>query len=295
MDLTPQQIIELINNSKSYIEVFTDLSNYNTTFVNYIRMIHPDHCKEEGSKEASSKLLSFKSEIEKGKTHEDDCGKITYFPFYCVIEGEERLLRLSIKNYNILMSFKDKKGENLKKYLPKSMEMLEKEKLKVTFNERSIPLSSLGTLPQEHGNWLLSRMLEFIALLRGLGYCHNGINLDSVYLSPNIHGIQIVSFYHMCKVNSPLKTISGKYKSLYPYDVFVKKKSVPSIDIELCKRIICIILGDSTGGINLRKTHNKDFVNFLLTYDKREPFDVFRNYRDLLNKNFKKQFHILNI
>ena len=148
----PQQVIDLINNSKSYVEVFTDLDQYNSTFIEYIRIIHPDHCKLDGSKEASSKLISFKNEIERGRVHEDDCGKITYFPLYCIIEGKENLLRLSLNNYSTLMSFKDKKGEHLKKYLPKSMEMVEKGKLKVVFNKRSIPLSSTGILLSWTGN-----------------------------------------------------------------------------------------------------------------------------------------------
>ena len=50
-------IIEKINNSKTFSEIFSDLSNWATEYKQYAKQIHPDICKEIGAKDALSKLI----------------------------------------------------------------------------------------------------------------------------------------------------------------------------------------------------------------------------------------------
>lgn len=293
--MTPQQIIEIVNNAKSYVEVFPDLFNYKTTFVEYIKQIHTDVCKLEGADKASSKLIEFKDLIENGKEHKDDAGIVTYFPDHCLIKGDKKLLKVSLDNYKKLVSFKSTNDLPFRKYLPKQIEF-EGDNLKISFDKRAIPLSFVGKLPQEHVNWILSRLLEICGWFDKIGYSHAGLNLDSVYIVPENHGIMIVSFYHLTKIEQNLKTISGRYKSFYPYIIFAQKKATSFIDIELSKRIATFLLGDPSGnGTMLLKTFNKDFINFLLTYDTRDSFCILKTYRELLNKNFEKKFYSLII
>jgi len=293
---TPQQIIELIINAKSYVDVFENLDNYDITFTEYIKLIHPDLCKLPNANDATVKLNKFKTDIEKGKVYKDDAGIVTYFPFYCIMEGNSDLLRKSLSNYQMLLKFNSTDDLHFHKYLPKEMKM-ENDKLKISFEHRAVPLSSIKILPQEHVNWVLSRLLEIIGWLEQKGYCHAGINLDSVYIVPETHGIILTSFYHLTKEGQNLKTISGRYKSFYPHVVFIQKTAGSFIDIELSKRVAAFLLGDTSGnGTVLRKTHNIDFINFLLTYDvKKSSFHIFKEYRNMLQKNFEKKFHKLNI
>ena len=295
MNKTPQQIIDLVNNSKSYIEVFEDLSTYDLTFIDYVKLIHPDLCKLPGAQEATAKLNKFKEDVEKGRIYKDDAGIVTSFPLSCTISGKEDLLRKSLDNYKTLLKFNSSKDEHFHKYLPKNI-VLKDEKLNISFEHRAIPLSSVGILPQEHVNWILNRLLEFLTWLHNKGYSHSGINLDSVFIVPETHGIQVVSFYHMNKLGQSLKTISGRYKHFYPYIVFCDKTATSFTDIELSKRTAAVLLGDvSATGNLLKKTHNKDFVEFLLTYDIKDSFEVLKSYKELLSKNFEKKFFKLNI
>jgi len=134
MNKTPQQIIDLVNNSKSYIEVFEDLSTYDLTFIDYVKLIHPDLCKLPGAQEATAKLNKFKEDVEKGRTYNDDAGIVTSFPLSCTIFGKEDLLRKSLDNYKTLLKFNSSKDEHFHKYLPKNI-VLKDEKLNISFEQ----------------------------------------------------------------------------------------------------------------------------------------------------------------
>ena len=289
MTSTITNIIQKINKSKTFTEVFTDLSNWLAEYKQYAKQIHPDVCHEAGAKDALSKLNVYKDELEKGKTHIDDAGTITYKVCKTTIEGNKPVLEFSLKNFNKLLSYKDKMDLDFQRYIPKSAK-LDNTTLAFEHTLRCIPLSSVGTLPQAHVNWILSRMLEFIAYINKKGFVHAGINPDSVYVEPINHGINVISFYHMTQLNKKLGTASGKYLYMYPDHVKVDKLAKPDIDIELCKRTAIYLLGDKSGiGTCLRKTHSIPFLDFI---NKRhtDPVDAFMDFRKMLDNHFEKKF-----
>ncbi|HSY75882.1 MAG TPA: hypothetical protein VK890_03430, partial [Bacteroidia bacterium] len=68
-----------------------------------------------------------------------------------------------------------------------------------------------------------------------------------------------------------------------------------AVDLEMVKRVAIYLLGDQSGlGVKLRKTHNADFINFLIKRDD-DPYNTYKEYRELLKKNFESKFHVLNI
>ena len=68
------------------------------------------------------------------------------------------------------------------------------------------------------------------------------------------------------------------------------------IDVELAKRTIAYLGGDKSGlGLMFKKTHNKDWVDFIIKFHNEDTFLVFQKYRELLDKNFEKKFHKLDI
>jgi hypothetical protein len=138
-------------------------------------------------------------------------------------------------------------------------------------------------------------MLEFSAWLHQSGFSHNGINPESIFIVPETHGIICVSFYHLTKLHSGLSTISAKYRTFYPANVFDNKIAASNIDIELSKRTAIYVLGDKSGnGIMLKKTHNEDFMDFVIKQHY-HSYPAFKEYRDLLSKNFPKKFYLLNL
>lgn len=292
MTLTISETISKINKAKSFTEVFTNLSNWLVEYKQYAKQIHPDICSLPGAPEALTKLNSYKDELEKGKDHMDDAGKVHYTISKCSITGDKNVLNQSLYNYNTLLSFKEKMDIDFQRYIPKSSSLTTTDisKLEFNFNLRCVPLCELGTLPQGHVNWLLSRMLEFAAYIYKKGYSHAGINPESVYVEPVNHGINVISYYHMTKLGSKLGTASGKHLYMYPEHVRTDKIATPDIDVELCKRTAIYLLGDKSGiGTSLRKTHNVHFLDFINKRHK-NAIDAFLDYRAMLDKHFEKKF-----
>lgn len=290
-----EEIIEKILKSDSVVDVFYDVNDYKAVYKNFIKLIHPDICKLPRAAEASEKLNKFKHELETGKVHNDDAGVVTYKLKTVTISGNKDLLKKSLDNYKYLMSLTDTASKNFQKYIPASGRLISETELEFTLSHRAVPLSSLGILEQKHVNWILSRMFEFTAWINQTKHSHAGINPESVYIMPENHGMACISFYHMTKLGSPLKTVSAQYKNFYPAQVFVNKKSESNIDVELSKRTAVFLLGDKSGsGVLLRKTHNNEIIDFL----QKQCYETDKNfieYRELLKKHFTTEFHKLNV
>jgi len=295
---TTHETIEKILKSKSPIELFGSLQNWKDTYKEYLTQVHPDKCSLPLAKEAMVKLNNYKDDFEKGKKHKDDAGIITYKLNSLEIIGDEALLKKSLANFNILQLCRDPRFDFFKKYLPLNMRLLSDNELEINLADRSIPLSSLpNPLPAEHATWILNRMIEFSAGLNQIGYIHAGITPESVYIVPETHGIVIISFYHLTKINSRLKTISSKYANFYPQDILQHKTATTNIDTDLAKRNCIYMLGDKSGsGVKLRKDKNTapELLNFLQK-SSLSTYNVGQEYLVLLKKLFvKKQFLILN-
>jgi hypothetical protein len=296
--MNTEEVIHKILESKSPVELFGSLQSWKDTYRQYLTQVHPDKCQLPMAQEAMTKLNGYKDDFIKGKKHKDDAGVVTYKLNGVEIIGDQALLRKSLENFNILKQCSDPRFDFFKKYLPINMSLLSDNELEVNLSERAIPISALPTpLPAEHATWILNRMIEFSAGLNQIGYVHCGINPESVYVVPETHGIVIVSFYHLCKVNGRLKTISSKYANFYPQDILQHKTATSNIDTDLAKRSCIYMLGDKSGsGVKLRKDKNTapELLNFLQK-SSLSTYGVGQEYLALLKKLFvKKQFLILN-
>lgn len=288
-----QGIIEKIS-SASKIEDILSVEDFKNEFNNIIKEIHPDVCSLDGASEATKKMLLWKDIFENGKEYKNDVGTFITNGYWVEFKSKEKNHSWSIENYRLFKQLKDKASENFKKYIPKEGVLTSDGTVKYTFDKRAVPLSGL-VLPQEHVNWVLNRLLEYCAYLSEIGFSHCGLNPESVFIVPETHGIQICSFYHLTRLGNRIGTISGKYINWYPNEIFYTKTATPKIDIECSKKIASYLLGDTSGsGIKFRKTHNEDFVNFIVRQDE-NAYKALIFYKELLKKNFKKEFHLLTI
>lgn len=296
MDVTV--IIPKILSAKTIADIL-NVSDLESEFKQIRRLIHPDICPHADAEAAFKKLYELKLIWTDGQSYLDESGEFKSNGFIARFYGTKSLLQTSLRNYDVLKAARksDFEHEHFQKYLPKKMEM-KGDVLEVTMDKRAIPLSDLiknNPLSQEHVNWVLSRMLEFSALLNQIKYVHCGLNPESVFVIPENHGIQVMSFYHMAPLHSQVKTICGRYKNWYPTSLFSNKLSQPLIDCELAKRTAIYLLGDKSGsGIKLKKTHNKDFIDFVIKQNT-DVVMAFKEYREMLKRNFPDNFHILNI
>lgn len=289
--LTSEKLIADIQRANKLQDVL-DIKRLKEEFKQTMKLIHPDVCGHPDAHDAVAKLNELKHNFQYGKSYYDESGEFRTNGEFLIYTGKEELLKASLRKYKQLIALKDEASLHFKRYLPKSMK-LEKGKLHVELHERAIPLSG-KSLPQHHTLWVLSRMLEFAGWLSQVGYVHAGINPESVFVVPETHGIVVTSFYHLALKNTKINTITAKYRNWYPPKVFKEKRALPVIDVELCKKTVINLLGDPSGsGIKLKKTHHKEFIDFVIAQHS-EPFPAYQKYRKMLKRNFKPKFHKLN-
>lgn len=296
--MTQQEIIIKINTSKTPKQLFGDLTTWKTQYKQFQVQIHTDKCSLPGVEDAVRKLNEFKVDLEKGKKFKDDAGVVTYKLFSGEIIGDKALLKKSVENYNYLVSLKDPNSLFFRKFLPLTYKLISDNEIEFTFYEgdRGVPLNSLENLEGKHVAWITNRMLEFSSYLNKIGIVHGGLNPDSIFILPDVHGMVPISFYHMQRIGAKMKTISSVYKSFYPQDLFTHKTATSNIDVECSKRTAIYLRGDKSGiGNKLRKTVNLDILNFLQKPSD-DPFQSLDEHRIILEKNFgPKRFHVLDI
>jgi hypothetical protein len=276
------------------IEDVLNMASFKNEFIAIMKQIHPDACTDEGAVEATSKMNIWKDQYENGKPFKDDAGIFKTNGYWADFNTDLPNLKTSVENYNMFQRMKSGADVHFKKYLPKECLCLPDGTYRFVFEKRAIPLSGLQ-VPQEHVNWVLNRMLEYCAYLSQIGFVHCGLNPESVFIIPENHGIQVVSFYHLARKDRKISTVSGRYINWYPSHNVKTKLASPVVDIECAKRIAAYLSGDPSGnGVKLRKTHNEDFINFLLTQHD-NAYECLMQYQQLLRKNFKTRFYSLTI
>lgn len=290
---TPQELITKIETSTKIEDVILGL-DFKKEFQEILKQIHPDVCNLPGAANAMAKMNTWRDYRENGKEYKDDAGTYRTNGYWIKFSSENDSRKWSLENFRIFQNRKDKRDEYFRQYMPKEARLAADGTYAMYFEKRSIPITEL-TLPQEHVNWILNRLLEYCAYLSEIGMCHGGLTPESIFITPENHGIQVVSFYHMAAFSRPIKTISGKYKHWYPHQLFSDKTATPQIDLTLATRIAAYLLGDRSGsGIKFRKTHNEEFINFIIAQHS-NAYETLMAYRAMLAKNFEKKFHSLTI
>ncbi|AEW00110.1 hypothetical protein A4D02_28750 [Niastella koreensis] len=276
------------------IEDVLNLANFKTEFNTIIKQIHPDTCTDPGAVEATSKMNIWKNQYEHGKPYTDDAGVFKTNGYWADFSSALPNLTASVDNYHMFQQLRSDADGHFKKYLPAACHTLADGTYRFDFEKRAIPLSGLQ-LPQEHVSWVLNRLLEYIAYLSQKGFVHGGLNPESVFIVPENHGIQVVSFYHLARKRSRINTVSGRYITWYPTQILNTKVASVVTDLECAKYIAAYLLGDAAGNaVKFKKTHNEDFINFLLNRHD-DAYQCLTRYQQLLRRNFKTRFYSLTI
>lgn len=301
--MNASDIISKLKQSHVPADFFPDLSNWKDYYIDCIKLLHPDRCTLPGVNEANAKLGEFKNILEKGMNFNDDAGKVNYKLRTVTFSGELSLLKLSLANFEKLKSLTDSASMYFKNlYLPDKMELTSDNELKVTLRANAVPLSRVhdffnGQVPQKHVNWILNRVAEFAAWMEQIGYVHGGINPDSIFIIPEDHGMICTSFYHMKQSGTNMTSISAKYANFYPSYLTngTSKEAMSQIDTENATRTAVYLLGDRTGlGSKLRSTHNNELLDFYSSVHE-DAAEMMNSHKALVNKHFKKEFHILTL
>lgn len=266
-----------------------DIQGYSTMgYKAIMKQVHPDLNKDPRAGEASAKLSKLQKHFTDGSKFMDDSGEYLCNYHWAKYTGMQPVINQGRVMQQGIFA---KSTDQLKRYMPYSWD----GESKINFLDRALPLTGL-TLPQDHVNWITSRLIEFCMLCHNhTSTAHLGLTPDSIFVVPTTHGVSVAGFYHASSIGDRVKTISGKYRQWYPSRVKSEKIAGEYIDLHMVKRIAAYLLGDRSGvGTKLLRTHNKDFVNFLLSSHE-NSIDCYKRYREIIDKNFPKQFIHLNI
>ena len=258
------------------------------TFREMLKVVHPDKCKHPRAQEATNRLLEMFRHFTSGTTFTDDSGDFLTNGHWVLFQGDKQVVAHAKRNQ---LEVAAGATEHLKRYMPYGWD----SDHSFLLVNRAIPLVNL-TLPQDHVNWVVSRLLEFCLLLhRHTGRAHLGLTPAQVMLVPETHGIAVAGFYHTTGLNARVSTISAAYRHWYPGQLLRDKKATENADLEMVKRMGAYLLGDRSGlGTALRKTHHQEFVDFLLNSDD-DSLACYEKYREMLDRNFPSQFIHLNL
>jgi len=282
--------------------------NWEQEFKKLVMKYHPDKWNDPRATDVISKLTGLKQDFIKGWNLTDDNGVYISNGYVHSWIGDEKVRKLCTtkrKEFFKKLSFVYEKDalNHFLKYLCPEPATENNTQTKIITDKRFIPLSKVHTLLQSdpnryrHVNWIFSRMVEFCAMTSSIEINHMGINPDSVFIDPKDHSIKVMTFYHSTPFGKKIETISGRWSTFYPADVFAKKISFPGIDITLAKKTAIYLLGDNSGsGVMLRR--NKDINPHVLEYlmtPETDGRDAMPNWRKVLKNNFKSEFLTLNI
>lgn len=259
-------------------------------------LIHPDRCDDPRANDAIARLNAMMDAYRDGTPMVDEAGDVRWNGWWARYHGDRDLVRASAASFARLTAMRDEASLSFRKYLPATCGEADGAVV-ATFAQRAVPLAALPRpLPQVHVNWVLSRMLEFSAWLAQSGFSHGCLNPESVFVIPENHGIQVPTFYLLTPLGDRIRGVSGRYAPWYPAAALKAKRSTATVDIELCKRTAALLLGDPSGnGAVLRRDPgvNRAVLDFIMTSHD-DPGAAWRQYREILKKEFKSEFHTLD-
>lgn len=290
---------------------FSQICKSDDEYKQMAKLLHPDRCNDTRANDALVHLNNLRDEAERGLKFNDESGEYSTTGFIHTWYGDQSLLKASYDNYNTLVKslknvYQDDENslKHFMQYIPHNYSFKD-NKLSFTTDLRCVPLSKMITklmndpLKYKHCNWVFSRLIEFCSLLESIGYAHNGLSPNSVFVIPETHGITVTTFFHSQKFGEKLKTLNGINSKWYPDKIFKTKLSKQGIDVILSKKLTISNMGDPSGsGVILRanKEINNNVLSFMMKSDNdTEAFGVMKEWRSILEKNFEKKFYQLNV
>lgn len=155
-----------------------------------------------------------------------------------------------------------------------------------------------GKLPPRHVAWIISRLLNIACYLeRQAKVAHNGIGLDSVFISPQYHSATLFGgWWFATEIGQPLRALSATASMYAPPDILHKKQGDSRMDIELIKALGRTLLGDASGVMLAKDSAVPPaLVNWLTLSSSQDAVSTFKNWqsRVLLDAFGQRRFEEL--
>lgn len=237
--------------------------------------MYGDHAKKEQAQKAfiqltqlwekyNNKSTSTKTNVIKTRKHEYSVNQVEYVVnnssyLHVTYDAGHKDAHLIIPNNakdndlheEGIINLKNILKETPDRYKPFYPEFLEAFKYKVNGETKQITSISLPegmfTLTQVKEDypegidgrdiaWIFKRILIAIANAQDQGYIHGAINLDSVLIHPEYHGVTLTGWEYSIEKGDYLKAVPEKIRTWFPEYVFKKEMARLSLDTHLAAK-----------------------------------------------------------
>jgi hypothetical protein len=172
------------------------------------------------------------------------------------------------------------------------------DKTKDVFSARDLLDHLGGRLDPRHAAWFTSRLLNIACYLEWSGTSHNSINMDTVFVSPEMHSVLLLGgWQYATAVGSKVSYVPGANLDCVPSDVKSTKVSDTRTDRLSLRALAREMLGDRTGMTLIKELGVPEpMASFLRGSLGKNSIEDYANWQGVLQSSFgPKRFVKLEI
>lgn len=155
-----------------------------------------------------------------------------------------------------------------------------------------------GQMPDRHVAWIISRLLNIVCYIEYNGITHNGISLDTFFISPPLHGGALLGgWWYSVPTGSKMIGTSQDILALMSPESQRNKISSIYTDLECVRSIGRELLGDKNGTRLLTMKAAPDpFIQWLRGTSLGNPKGTYKRWNEVLTESYgPRQFVALDI
>ncbi|MBL8793843.1 MAG: molecular chaperone DnaJ [Planctomycetia bacterium] len=161
----------------------------------------------------------------------------------------------------------------------------------------------LPALDGRHLGWIFNRLLTVLGFIRRQGWVHGAVLPCHVLIHPEQHGLQLVGWGQGVPEGQRIRSLSARYRTWYPPEVFAKQAAGPATDLYLAARCIVYLAGGDPATDWLPDAVPPPLQRFLRTCLLPGPrmrpddaWDVLEDFNDVLRSLYgPPKFHALQL
>lgn len=205
------------------------------------------------------------------------------------------------------LKFADRNMESeFRRFLPKFVGKFEtSEELAVVMAKPSDFLSLRhvlehfgGKLPDRHVAWILSSLYNLACFLQFNGIVHNGITIDSYFISPAQHnGMLLGGWWYSTPVGERMLGIPKDVFDILTFRTKSDKTSVHATDLNCIRQLGRQLLGDISGRTLKNRTDiPRPILDWVLGASTNEPMEEYVAWEKTLDAGYgKRKFVHMNV
>ena len=215
---------------------------------------------------------------------------------YVIPKEHEDLVIAGLRMIGSVRYPNPKMQAHLEKHFPRVAQTLETttdyivriEKTKDLFLAADLVAYLGGKMDARHVAWLMSRLLELACCMEVTGRVHNGLTLDSVFVSPYWHSVALLGgWWYAVDAGRPMIAIPPAVSAVIPKSILMSKHAENRTDLESIRAIGRGALGDPSGsGLRLRADVPEPFANWLRLPAPKSAIDDYTHWQTVLTDSF---------